>query len=218
MEDATDRDDLHSDVLGHRDIAHKLGGNRLQRLGGPLGKPVDGAAVDQRGELSEAVTEGVADGAQADRHVQVLLGSVNEVLPQLLRTLQGQLLLLRSHSRGLDHSSPLVVREHVGHLATVQQVVDVFHKRLVLYLSVAEQKQRRLPLCTCHLGDPLQILAPVIRAVALRDLHLLCAHAVDESCQAAEALPPAPAEANTQHVAAWLPQNTAQTAQVLHCI
>ena len=41
-------------------------------------EPVNGAAVDEGGELSHSVAEGISDGAESDDYVQVLSAAVHE--------------------------------------------------------------------------------------------------------------------------------------------
>ena len=47
------------------------GSHRLQGVVGPLQKPVDGAAIYQRRELSEAVSESVTQRRHAQHHMDV---------------------------------------------------------------------------------------------------------------------------------------------------
>ena len=48
-------------------------------------EPVDGAAVDERRELTHAVAEGVADGAEGDDDVQQLAAAAHEESEQRQR-------------------------------------------------------------------------------------------------------------------------------------
>ena len=66
----------------------------------------------------------------------------------------------------------LITGEHVRHFATVEQVVDVLNKRLVLDLSIAEEENSVLGFSSCPAQDAFQILPPLNLAVALRNLHL----------------------------------------------
>ena len=54
-------------------------------------EPVDGAAVDEGGELAQSVAEGVTDGAEGDHDVQVGTATADEESKQLQRR---QLLVL----------------------------------------------------------------------------------------------------------------------------
>jgi len=45
--------------------------------------PVDGAAIDEGGELAQPLPECVPDGRQAQHNVQVLAGHVQEEVPNL---------------------------------------------------------------------------------------------------------------------------------------
>ena len=62
--------DLFEAALGHRE----------QRLLRPLGEPVDGTAVDDRGEHAAARAEGRADGRHTEHNVQVVAHAVDEEL------------------------------------------------------------------------------------------------------------------------------------------
>lgn len=78
--------------------------------------PVDGAAVNERGKLPEPLPEGVADGAEAQHHVQALAGLVHKVVPQLDSAVQVEALLLGKGAALLEHSGSFVIGEHVGDL------------------------------------------------------------------------------------------------------
>ena len=51
----------------------------IHNVPGPLGEPVNGAAVDQRGEHTTARTEGISHRAHAEDNVQLVLDSADEV-------------------------------------------------------------------------------------------------------------------------------------------
>ena len=54
-------------------------------------KPVDGAAVDKGRVLAQPVPEGIADGAEAQHHMQALLALLHKEAPQFHRALQPKL-------------------------------------------------------------------------------------------------------------------------------
>ena len=70
-------------------VGNKLGvgeedpGHTQHGLLGPLIIPVDGAAVDEGGELAQSVAEGVTDGAESDHDVQVGTATADEESKQL---------------------------------------------------------------------------------------------------------------------------------------
>lgn len=52
---------------------------------------VNCAAVDERGILSQAIPEGIANGAEAQNYMDTLLALLYEKAPQLYRALKAQL-------------------------------------------------------------------------------------------------------------------------------
>jgi hypothetical protein len=62
--------------------------------------------------------------------------------------------------------------EHIGHLSSVQHVVDVLNKRLVLYLAVRKQEHDALAVTTSASQEALEVVPPVSTAVILADLDL----------------------------------------------
>ena len=68
--------------------------------------------------------------------------------------------------------SDLVVVEEVGHLARVEDVVDVLEEGLLDDLRVGEEEHELLPLVAHHQQRLLQVIAPLGLAVVLGDLDL----------------------------------------------
>ena len=56
----------------HLHLGQELRRHGLQRVGGPLAEPIDGAAVNEGGELAKALAEGVAHRGHAEHEVEVL--------------------------------------------------------------------------------------------------------------------------------------------------
>ena len=54
-------------------VSQELGGHSVQGVSGPLAEPVNGGAVDQAGELAQALPELPSHWAEAQHHVQVTL-------------------------------------------------------------------------------------------------------------------------------------------------
>jgi len=69
-------------------------------------EPVNGAAVDQGWVLAQAVPEGIANGAEAQHHMQALLALLHKEAPQFHRALQPKLASSWPH--------------HLQHLPTAQ--------------------------------------------------------------------------------------------------
>eukprot|EP00976_Prorocentrum_cordatum_P005192 102756-Prorocentrum_minimum.AAC.2 len=197
-------------------VLEELHRHRLQRVLRPRLEPVDGAAVDDGGELPQPLAEGVADGAEAQHDVQVELAPLHKVPPQLRGRLQDPAERFRLRPHRLVHRRLLVHREQVGHLAAVEDVVDVLHKRLVLDLRVAEQKNGRLVLRARQPQRLLQVLLPLVDVVTLADLNLDHLHVRHEPRQPRQRLPPAAPHPGQQHVRPWLLERAAHAADVLH--
>lgn len=73
-------------VQTHReDMSAGMSSSRASYL-----KPVNGAAVDKRRVLAQAVPEGIADGAEAQHHMQALLALLHKEAPHFYWALQPQ--------------------------------------------------------------------------------------------------------------------------------
>ena len=62
MEDFAHLPQFQPVLVGDVDVLELLHRDSLERVVGPLLEPVDGAAVDQRRELPQALAERLADG------------------------------------------------------------------------------------------------------------------------------------------------------------
>ena len=99
----------------------------LERLGGPLGEPVDRRARDERGEHPHVVAERLAHRRHAHDDVEAGAHDLDEPRPQVVvRLLQPRRLHRRPH-RVADRAE-LVGREEVGHLARREHAVDVLEE------------------------------------------------------------------------------------------
>ena len=96
LEGAAHGDDRVRSVLDAVDRGEELLRHRLQRVLRPRGEPIDGAAVDERGELAQPRAEGVADGRHAQDHVQVGAALLDEEAPQPARAGVGDAELARA--------------------------------------------------------------------------------------------------------------------------
>ena len=83
----------------------------------------------------------------------------------------------------------LILGEEVWHLPSVEQVVDVFNKDLVIDLGVAEEEHGLDTIASCAPDQLPQVLLPLLEAVRLRDGDLEGLDAADVGGQAAQALP-----------------------------
>ena len=63
-------------------ILQEFVGHQLKSIVRPCLKPVNGAAVDERGELAQSIPEGVSDGAHSKNDVKVLPTAVDEVVEE----------------------------------------------------------------------------------------------------------------------------------------
>ncbi len=72
----------------------------------PYLEPVNGAAVDKGWVLAQPVPEGIANGAEAQHHMQALLALLHKEAPQFHRALQSKLASSWPH--------------HLQHLPTAQ--------------------------------------------------------------------------------------------------
>eukprot|EP00982_Pelagococcus_subviridis_P004764 29337-Pelagococcus_subviridis.AAC.9 len=199
----------------HLDVFEKLRRDRLQRVGRPLAEPVDRAAVDERRELPKALAERVADGGHAQHHVQVRAALLHEILEKLRHRAVGRARLLRPDRDHVAHLRGLVLREQVGHLAGVQNVVDVLQETFELDLRVVEQKHRGFPLPARFPEHALQVFVPLEHAVRLRDgdaVHRVLGHVRRDPRQR---LPSGPADADEERVPEVLTNDARDPADVL---
>ena len=126
----------------HRDVLEELRRHAAERILGPLAEPVDRAAVNERGELAQSLAEGVANRGEAQHHVQVPAALVDEKLEEIRARTRVDAGFYGPGRDHVDYLRGLVLGEHVGHLAGVQDVVDVLQERLHLDLGVVEQENR----------------------------------------------------------------------------
>jgi hypothetical protein len=136
-------------------------------------EPIDGAAVDYRREHPDSGPKGVTDRTEGKHDVKILLALLNEEAVELgWRSLLQFILVFSDRTHQLHQLRLLLVREEVGHLVGIEEVVDVLHERLVLDLSVGEKEDGRLVFTARLLEDPLQILLPLGLPIGLGDLDL----------------------------------------------
>eukprot|EP00965_Chrysotila_dentata_P002107 69624-Pleurochrysis_carterae.AAC.1 len=192
-------------------MSHRPGRMRLWR---PAVEPVDGAAVDERGEHAASHTEGRAHRRHGEHDVQVLAHARDEeLLDALLGLWHTGVVAVRPH---VTHDPfPLVVGKEVGHLARVEYVVDVLDKGLGDNLRVGEEEDDGRAVDARHVVELLEVLAELIVAVPLGQLDLEALHVGDVGGEARERLLSRAADADEHRVAAWLAQHAAQARHVL---
>ena len=132
----------HLGVVAELEGLEELLGDALERLDGPPVVPVDGAAVDERREHAAAHAERGADGRHREYDVQVLARAVHKEFLQIILGL-GDLAILGERAHSVGDLLPLIVREEVGHLARVEDVVDVLDEGLLDDLCVGEEEDDR---------------------------------------------------------------------------
>lgn len=120
-------------------------GDGVEGFGGPGVVPVDGAAVDDGGELAAAVTELLAYGGEGEDDVEVFTAELDEITKNLVSILSN--LGLSSLSCQLIADLCLFLRwEQIGHFSTIQQIIDVFQERFPHDLSIREKENLRFTL------------------------------------------------------------------------
>mmetsp|Transcript_36696 Transcript_36696/g.116794 ORF Transcript_36696/g.116794 Transcript_36696/m.116794 type:complete len:681 (+) Transcript_36696:3332-5374(+) len=167
-------DDCFSDgILDHFvakvDLLEVALGHREQRVPRPLIEPVDGAAVDERGEHAAAHAEGVADGRHGEDDVQVLADELHKVRVDSVAALR-LARRLGEWAHLVEDLRHVFFRHHVWHLTSVEQIVDVLHERLLHNLSVREEEHRRLVFATGLEHEALQVIVEGCRVIGARDL------------------------------------------------
>ena len=97
-------------------VLEELGGDLLERVGRPLGEPVDRRAADERGEHAHVVAVALADGRHAEHDVQPRAHALDKVAPQDVVGL-GEARGAHVGAHRLADGRELLGRVEVGHLA-----------------------------------------------------------------------------------------------------
>lgn len=132
-------------------------------------EPIYCAAVDQRGEHSESLPEGGANGAECKDHVKLIARLLNEVVEESHRRAVGlfaSVALPIKDAHLLTHFLLLIGREEVGHLSSVQKIVQVFHERLLFYLSVSKEEDTMVLRLRGLSQNALEIFVPIVHAIS----------------------------------------------------
>ena len=192
-------------------------GHAPQRLLRPLGEPVDGAAVDQRGEHPQASTEGLSDGRQADHQVQVGTHPSDEEAIDLRRHARVHARLLARLGQGFHDGAELFVVEQVGHLSGVEDAVDILQEGLLHELRIVDHEHCGLVEYPCFVHHALNVLPPLIHAIALGDLDNEQLIVRNAHRQGSEGLPSGPADPHQQSVTVGLVNDARYPCNVLDC-
>ena len=107
----------------------------VQGICGPRIVPVNGTAVHQRREVAQPVAEGVAQRAHAEANVQVS-AYAREVAREDVELGRWQTLPLAVGATRRDDRVLVLDGVEVGHIAGVEDVVQVFNHGLVDHLRV----------------------------------------------------------------------------------
>ena len=196
------------------DVLEELGADGLQRVLGPGLEPVEHRAVDERREALGARLDVLADGREAQHHVQVALHRVDEPLPARV-LVHGEAGGLDAAAHGVDDGVHLVGREEVRDVAAGQQVVHGHEEALIDDLRVREEEHDALLLDARDVVHLLEVLLEVAQAVVAADDDLRHLVVADEGAEAAEALLARAAHADEQRVARGVEDDARDAAHVL---
>ena len=203
-------------VLLHLHLGQEGGRDRVERVRGPRPEPIDRAAVDQRWEHAQARAEGVADGRHGEAHVEHRAATVDKVREErggCAITVEPLVASCLAHLVG--NLRLLAVLEEVGHLARIEQAVDVLEVRLLLDLGVGEQEDGRLALHARALEHLLDVLAPVDERIGLGDLDREDLHIGQVRREARDGLTSRAAHAREQRIASGHLKHARDLAHVL---
>mmetsp|Transcript_6335 Transcript_6335/g.7523 ORF Transcript_6335/g.7523 Transcript_6335/m.7523 type:complete len:756 (+) Transcript_6335:4217-6484(+) len=131
------------------DLRQELGRDRDEGLLGPGQEPIDGAAREHGGELLGTLSELGIDGGEGENHVEVVLDTVEEVLPEDSGRGVFTLLAHFLHVDGLalDGDEILVfLTEQTWDFTGGEHRVDSFKEGLRLHLGVGHQEADRATL------------------------------------------------------------------------
>jgi hypothetical protein len=127
--------------LLHVNCVEELTGEPKKGVLWPVLEPVDCAAVYQRWEHADSGTEVVADWTEGQYDVQILLAFLHEETVKLCWSAFFQPAFVFHHwAHHFNQFSFLIRWEQVGNFISVQQIVDVFDKSLILDFTVCEQE------------------------------------------------------------------------------
>jgi hypothetical protein len=169
-------------VVAQLVLLQEPGGHVVQGLLRPREEPVDDGAVHQRWELTGSAPQGLTHGREAQRHVQVLLDLVDEVVPAVIPgvLLAGALDLAPDC---IDDGLLLLVGVQLCDFARREQIVDVDQEPLIGDLPLGEEEEIAFLLHTGLLVEILEVVFEVAHVVGGADGDLEGGHEHHEGGQ-----------------------------------
>ena len=150
--------------------------------------------------------------------MEVVADGLDEVGPDRVLGLAAAV-LLGPRPRVADDAVDLVVREEVGHLARVEDVVEVLEEGLVDELGVVDEEHRRLRRAAPGRDQELLlVLAEGVQAVALGEGDGELGGLGHGGAEQGAARAAAAAHADQERVAAGLPEDARDAADVAHAV
>ena len=210
-------DDLFLDLVRALDVEvlEELLGHCGQRLHGPRQEPVNGAAVDQPGELLRPLRELGPNGGEAQAGVQVGADPVEEELGKVLLGVHDAGGLLFHHGADVpENGINLVLGEEPRNLPCHQHLVDVLQKGLILDVCVSEDEAHLLALEPGNPVELLDVLQKVGQVVRFRQRHLEGVSAGGKGCEAGQGLLSGPSNADEEGAASIGGENSGHPHQV----
>jgi hypothetical protein len=131
--------DSVTNFLRHLKVLKELGCHRKQRLLGPGVEPINNCCVNKGGELASTGSESITNGRETERHVEVLLHTVNEELPAVVLVVN-EALGLNGWAHGVDNTINVFGEEEVGDLTGGKQIVDEHKEAFVGDLAFSEEE------------------------------------------------------------------------------
>mmetsp|Transcript_19754 Transcript_19754/g.49642 ORF Transcript_19754/g.49642 Transcript_19754/m.49642 type:complete len:260 (+) Transcript_19754:1708-2487(+) len=183
---------------------HLLLGHVVERLGGPLHKPIDSAAVHEGWKHEQPPRERIPQRRERQHDVQVFLHplhvAVEDVRFRWRQPCLGGERLARAHN--LVH---LLLRVQVWHVPAVQNIAHRLHELFFHDLRVAEEERGGLVQLSALLQNDPQVLLELVPPVSLPHFDLKSREVERERSKPCKRLPPAAAHAEEKGVAGGHP-------------
>mmetsp|Transcript_3401 Transcript_3401/g.5806 ORF Transcript_3401/g.5806 Transcript_3401/m.5806 type:complete len:411 (+) Transcript_3401:4469-5701(+) len=172
----------------HLKSVQELGCHVQKGLLGPGEEPIDGAVGHQPWEFPCAGPEFVPDGAEAKDKVKLVADAVDEVLPQVVRSVVelARLVFLRNRTDVVAGTVLVLGAEEPRNLPRREKVVDILQEPLLLDLVVCEHK-RDVPLNSLEVLRT-KVVEEVVHVVALCNGDLEELLGLDEGAEAGQGL------------------------------
>lgn len=150
--------------------------------------------------------------------MQVFTNATNKQVPERLWGVLDLLLCGVWPNKVVDLFIVFFFGKEIGHLAGIEDVVDVFEETFICDLHISEDEGQRLAFSTRHLGDLLQVPSERLSIVIFDQLDLVSLAAHDEGGKFGKTLLAGAAHTDQHGIASGLTQDTADTQDLLHCI